>query len=92
MKGKHVGIALVTLLASAAPALAQNEQFIPNLVYRTGAYAPNGIPVANGVANYYKLVNERDVGINGIVFAADRPHATGHFRIDLHLPRPRCVI
>src|SRR5262245_2255222 len=66
MNGTHVGITLVTLLASAAPALAQNEQFIPNLVYRTGAYAPNGIPIANGIADYYKLVNERDGGINGV--------------------------
>ena len=49
-----------------APALAQNEQFIPNLVYRTGAYAPNGVPFANGVADYYNLVNERDGGINGV--------------------------
>jgi len=49
-----------------APALAQNEQFIPNLVYRTGAYAPNGTPFANGVADYYNLVNERDGGINGV--------------------------
>ena len=53
-------------LAVAAPALAQNEQFIPNLVYRTGAYAPNGVPFANGVADYYNLVNERDGGINGV--------------------------
>ena len=37
-----------------------------NLVYRTGAYAPNGVPFANGVADYYKLVNERDGGINGV--------------------------
>ena len=51
------------------PALAQNEQFIPNLVYRTGAYAPNGIPFANGIADYYKLVNERDGGINGVKIA-----------------------
>ena len=50
----------------AAPAVAQNEQFIPHLVYRTGAYAPNGIPFANGVADYYRLVNERDGGINGV--------------------------
>ncbi len=50
----------------AAPALAQNEQFIPALVYRTGAYAPNGVPFANGIADYYKLVNERDGGINGV--------------------------
>ena len=52
--------------AFTAPALAQNEQFIPNLVYRTGAYAPNGVPFANGVADYYNLVNERDGGINGV--------------------------
>ena len=58
--------ALLGAGALAAPALAQNEQFIPNLVYRTGAYAPNGIPFANGIADYYKLVNERDGGINGV--------------------------
>ena len=40
MIGKHVGLALAAVLggtALAAPALAQNEQFIPALVYRTGA-------------------------------------------------------
>ena len=58
--------ALTGAAAWAAPALGQNEQFIPHLVYRTGAYAPNGIPFANGVADYYKLVNERDGGINGV--------------------------
>ena len=69
MNGKRVGIALASLVgvaALAAPALAQNEQFIPQLVYRTGAYAPNGVPVANGIADYYKLINERDGGINGV--------------------------
>jgi len=53
-------------LALAEPALAQNEQFIPALVYRSGAYAPNGIPYANGTADYYNLINERDGGINGV--------------------------
>jgi branched-chain amino acid transport system substrate-binding protein len=69
MIGKHVGIVLAWVLggaALAAPALAQNEQFIPALVYRTGAYAPNGVPFANGIADYYTLVNERDGGINGV--------------------------
>src|SRR5262245_50578757 len=69
MAGKHVRTALAALfgaMASAAPALAQNEQFIPSLVYRTGPYTPNGIPVANGIADYYKLVNERDRGVNGV--------------------------
>jgi len=52
--------------AVALPALAQNEQFIPGLVYRTGAYAPNGVPFANGMADYYAMINERDGGIGGV--------------------------
>src|SRR5262245_29191665 len=69
MNRKPVGAAFVALVVSTAlhsSALAQNEQFIPMLVYRTGAYAPNGIPFANGLADYYTLVNERDGGINGV--------------------------
>src|SRR5262245_66503353 len=67
MTARHLRIALVTLGSLAiAPALAQNEQFIPALVYRTGAYASNGLPVANGIADYYTLLNERDGGINGV--------------------------
>jgi len=58
--------ALSAGLALTTTAQAQNEQFIPNLVYRTGAYAPNGIPIANGWADYYDLINARDGGINGV--------------------------
>src|SRR5258708_38384077 len=58
--------ALAALVATSAPGLAQNEQFFPSLVYRTGAYAPNGIPFANGVADYLNLLNARDGGINGV--------------------------
>jgi branched-chain amino acid transport system substrate-binding protein len=51
---------------ASAPALAQaKEQFFPSLVYRTGAYAPNGVPFANGMADYWKLVNAQG-GINGV--------------------------
>jgi branched-chain amino acid transport system substrate-binding protein len=56
----------VSGMLPVAPALAQNEQFIPMLVYRTGAYAPSGIPTANGFRDYYTLVNKRDGGINGV--------------------------
>jgi branched-chain amino acid transport system substrate-binding protein len=69
MTSRHVGLTLAAVLggtAIAIPALAQNEQFIPALVYRTGAYAPNGVPFANGIADYYTLLNERDGGINGV--------------------------
>ncbi len=47
-------------------AWAQNEQYLAGLIYRTGAYAPNGIPFANGIADYYALINARDGGINGV--------------------------
>jgi branched-chain amino acid transport system substrate-binding protein len=35
------------------------------LVYRTGAYAPNGVPFANGYVDYLKLVNAQG-GLNGV--------------------------
>jgi len=54
-----------TLTAPTAYAQAK-EQFFPLLVYRTGAYAPNGTPWANGKQDYLKLVNARDGGINGV--------------------------
>jgi hypothetical protein len=56
---------LLTLLI-AAPASAQNEQFILVLTYRTGVYAVSGAPYADGKVDYYRLINKRDGGINGI--------------------------
>lgn len=52
------------LVSTAVQAQAQ-EQFFPVLVYRTGAYAPNGVPWANGFVDYLKLTNARG-GINGV--------------------------
>ena len=45
---------------------AAADQFFPLLVYRTGPYAPNGIPLANGLRDYYSMINIRDGGINGV--------------------------
>jgi branched-chain amino acid transport system substrate-binding protein len=59
-------VAAAALGAAVPPALADGEVFFPALVYRSGAYAPNGIPFANGVADYVALVNNRDGGINGV--------------------------
>ena len=62
-------IAAATVAAGLAPAGASaqgaKEQFFPVLVYRTGAYAPNGVPFADGYVDYLKLVNARG-GINGV--------------------------
>jgi branched-chain amino acid transport system substrate-binding protein len=52
--------------AFSGSAMAAEEQFFPMLVYRTGPYAPSGIPVANGFRDYYTMLNKRDGGINGV--------------------------
>ena len=52
------------LMPSVATAQAK-DQFFPVLVYRTGAYAPNGVPWANGYVDYLKLTNARG-GVNGV--------------------------
>ena len=51
---------------AATAAMAQQTQFFPLFVYRTGPYAPGGIPSANGFQDYYALINKRDGGINGV--------------------------
>ena len=61
-----LGAAAVASGLTVPVASAADEQFIPLLVYRSGPYAPNGIPNADGVADYMTLLNERDGGINGV--------------------------
>jgi branched-chain amino acid transport system substrate-binding protein len=59
-------VAAVGLAAVVTTAVAQTkEQFFPVLSYRTGPYAPNGVPWANGYVDYLKLVNARG-GLNGV--------------------------
>lgn len=64
---KHAAAALAAAgaLSAAAPAIA-DEQFVPLLVYRTGSFAPLGIPWADGKLDYLKLINARDGGVNGV--------------------------
>ena len=57
-----------TGFASSAFAQPANEQFIPLLSYRTGQFAPLGIPWADGKQDYLKLVNAKG-GINGVKIA-----------------------
>ncbi|MBA5777347.1 ABC transporter substrate-binding protein [Stappia sp. F7233] len=68
MKLRNLATGLAAL-AVAAPlaisAVSAYELTVPSLVYRTGPYAPSGIPFANGYADYFTLLNERDGGING---------------------------
>jgi branched-chain amino acid transport system substrate-binding protein len=72
LRGMLAAMALVVATAPLAPARADSNQiFIPLLVYRTGPYAPSGIPIANGFQDYYNLLNERDGGINGVRIVAE---------------------
>jgi branched-chain amino acid transport system substrate-binding protein len=69
MKLRNVVLAAAMLAAisgAASNAFAQaKDQFFPVLPYRTGPYAPNGVPWANGYVDYLKLTNARG-GINGV--------------------------
>ncbi|WP_212523053.1 ABC transporter substrate-binding protein [Actibacterium sp. MT2.3-13A] len=62
MKKTLATLALSAVMA-AGPALA--ELVVPSLSYRTGPYAANGIPFADGYQDYFRLLNERDGGIGG---------------------------
>ncbi len=57
--------ALVAAAAIATPVVAQDLHF-PMLNYRTGPFAPGGIPFADGYQDYLTLINERDGGIGGL--------------------------
>jgi branched-chain amino acid transport system substrate-binding protein len=60
-------IAALAGVPLAGTAMAQGKDvYVPLLVYRTGPYAPSGIPIANGFIDYFTLVNERDGGVNGV--------------------------
>jgi branched-chain amino acid transport system substrate-binding protein len=73
MRVRTIAIAAMAILVAAGPAVGPasvaaqgKEVFIPLLVYRTGPYAPSGIPIANGFVDYFTMVNERDGGVNGV--------------------------
>jgi branched-chain amino acid transport system substrate-binding protein len=69
-KAAALALAVAGVLGAAQDVVAQSgEIFVPVLVYRTGAYAPNGVPWADGFVDYLKLVNARDGGANGIRIA-----------------------
>ena len=64
---KHLAASMIAaglLCAAALPAEAE-DQFVPLLAYRTGSFAPLGIPWADGKMDYLKLVNARG-GVNGV--------------------------
>src|ERR1700682_2805631 len=66
-KATLVGVVLLALGAAlAAPALAQQEQFVPMASYRVGPYAAGGTGTFGGFIDYLDMLNRRDGGINGV--------------------------
>jgi branched-chain amino acid transport system substrate-binding protein len=59
-------VAAVLTLPTVATSAQAYELVIPALEYRTGPYAPNGIPLANAMTDYFTLLNERDGGVEGV--------------------------
>ena len=58
--------AVAILSASSAVVQAQDSLYVPSLSYRTGPFAGGGTPFADGYADYFNMLNERDGGINGV--------------------------
>jgi len=63
MKLKLTTLALGAVMA-AGPVMA--DLVFPSMSYRTGPFAAGGIPFADGYADYFTLLNERDGGIGGV--------------------------
>tara|TARA_B100000787_G_scaffold31125_1_gene20949 strand:- start:3457 stop:4740 length:1284 start_codon:yes stop_codon:yes gene_type:complete len=67
MKFTKLATVALTTLAVSAPVVA--DLVFPSLSYRTGPYASGGAPYADGYADYFTLLNERDGGIGGVLTA-----------------------
>jgi len=68
MRCKHivVGAAVVSLVGTfALISQAAADTLIPLFTYRTGPFANSGIPNANGLHDYFDMLNARDGGIGG---------------------------
>lgn len=59
-----LGVAFSGVLSEAAK--AEDSNYVPLLTYRTGPFAGSGIHIANGMADYLHMLNERDGGIGGV--------------------------
>jgi branched-chain amino acid transport system substrate-binding protein len=71
---KHLALGLAVVVAAPAAvtaAQAEDGLYIPLFTYRTGPFAGSGIPIANGMADYLNMLNERDGGIGGVKLIVD---------------------
>ena len=62
---KFTKLATVALATIAVSVPVAADLMFPSLSYRTGPYAAGGAPFADGYADFFTLMNERDGGIGG---------------------------
>ncbi|HRK23474.1 MAG TPA: ABC transporter substrate-binding protein [Beijerinckiaceae bacterium] len=67
LKKLALGLAAATAITTfAGAAQAQDSIYVPLLTYRTGPFASSGVPIADGMHDYLRMLNERDGGIGGV--------------------------
>jgi branched-chain amino acid transport system substrate-binding protein len=74
MRLKHIVLGAAVASLIGVPALmsqASADTFIPLFTYRTGPFANSGIPIANGMHDYFAMLNARDGGIGGSKIAIE---------------------
>jgi branched-chain amino acid transport system substrate-binding protein len=75
MRFRHLVLGATVAATIGAPALMSGAQaqeiYVPLLTYRTGPFGGSGTPVANGMSDYFKMLNERDGGIGGVKIATE---------------------
>lgn len=59
-------LAITVTIGSSALAQDKSTQFIPIIGYRIGPLASIGQTFYSGMIDYFRLINERDGGINGV--------------------------
>src|SRR5438445_11439528 len=70
---KRIVVALALAVGISGQAFAQaKEQFVPVNSYWVGPYAPGGSGIAAGMIDYFKLLNARDRGINGVRITSEK--------------------
>jgi branched-chain amino acid transport system substrate-binding protein len=76
MRIRHLALgvacgAAIGLAGPAPEASAQDSIYIPLLTYRTGPFSGSGTPIANGMHDYFTMLNERDGGVGGVKIVAE---------------------
>ncbi len=59
-------VAFGTAATTFEAAAQDNTIYVPLFTYRTGPFAGSGIPIADGMHDYLRMLNERDGGIGGV--------------------------